>query len=130
MVGTNNVEKVYYGKQQLESAQQDISSLFNYLKNRFGSADFCIVNILPRSVKGKNDVIRFLNLHIKKYCEENGDMQYVDTEERLYLFTDNVGRRRQNYFQRPNSFTRDNVHLNRMGIKRLGGHLKYVAHKL
>ena len=128
MVGTNNVEKVYQGDQDLEDVQRDVVYLLDFIKHRFTIADVLVVNVLPRSVKGKNDVVKCLNIIIEDVCKEDPRLTYIDTEEKDHIFTDNFGLRRHNYFIYPSRSIPDNVHLNSDGVIRLGRHLKFITH--
>ena len=131
MTGTNNVEKVYFGKNgrhALHNAQHDIDSLLYYIKTHFYSAKLFVVNILPREAKGKNDIIRNINLFIEKLCNQDQHMTFIDTEDGVHLFKDGFGRRRQNFFVAPTRAITDNVHMNMQGVVRLGKHLKFIAH--
>lgn len=127
--GSNNIDSIYYGSRKLNDAIQDISTLLSYIKNTFPHSSVHVINILPRVVKGRNDVINEINLHIKKHCDDDERMYYIDTETEHHLFSklefrQNV--RKIDYF----NSGYDNVHLNNHGIIRLGRHLKYLAHKL
>lgn len=127
LTGTNNIESIYYGSRKLADAKRDISDLLQFLKKHFPLASVNVINILPRTAKAKNDIIGELNSHIKKMCEKDHSMSYVDTETENNLFRDKFGVRRENFFVQSERFP-DNVHMNTPGIVRLGRHLKHLAH--
>ena len=127
LTGTNNIESIYYGSRKLADAKRDISDLLQFLKKHFPLASVNVINILPRTAKAKNDIIGELNSHIKKMCEKDHSMSYVDTETENNLFRDKFGVRRENFFVQSEKFP-DNVHMNTPGIVRLGRHLKHLAH--
>ena len=128
LTGSNNIDSIYYGSRNLTDAIQDISTLLDYIKNSFPNSSVQVINILPRDVKGRNDIINEINLRIKQLCDIDESMNFIDTETEHHLFSNIVFRqkvRKTDFF----NFGDDNVHLNNHGIIRLGRHLKYLAHK-
>ncbi|KAL5264234.1 hypothetical protein ACHWQZ_G005353 [Mnemiopsis leidyi] len=125
MCGTNNVDSVYYGSQSLSEAVGDITKVIRYLKTVFPSSMVNFVNILPRYKLGRNDVVREINLNVKKFCLE----QMINVMETEHLFNFKNGLRRNEFFAPPSAHISDNCHLNRSGVTKLGRHLKYWAHK-
>ena len=85
-----------------------------------------LINILPRFSCVRNSVINYLNMFINDLCYRNPYyMNYVNTEASRNLFSNKEGYRKDEYFNQRGT---DNVHLNILGIVRLGKHLKYLAH--
>ena len=84
-----------------------------------------VINILPRVSRIRNSVINDLNMFINDWCHRNFYMTNINTEASRSLFSNNEGYRKNGYFNHRGT---DNVHLNRLGIIRLGKHLKYIAH--
>ena len=129
LTGTNNVDKIYEGSRKLDDAKRDIAKLLKFLTDHFTVATVSVVNILPRVVKGRKDVIEALNNYIEHICSVNCQLNYIDTETEIKLFTTAEARRVPAYFalnDRRNDF--DNVHLSRSGVSRLARHLKYLSH--
>ena len=52
-------------------------------------------------------------------------MEYINTEAGRSLFSTNTGYRKGQFFS---TKYEDDVHLNDLGVSRLGKHLKYIAH--
>ena len=126
MTGTNNVNSVYFGSRSLKEAGNDINNLMHYLKSIFPAAVIHIINILPRSSKGRNDVVKELNLLIKEICDNDEHLDFMETS---HLFNYKNGQRKQFFFVPPSSKITDNCHLNRTGVQRLAKFLKYWAHQ-
>ena len=124
LTGSNNIEGIYKGNKSLQSGKIAITNLTSFLHGHFTKATVNVLNILPRKIKGRNDVINELNLHIKLNCKNQPRIEYIDTETD-YVFNDRLGQRKEMFFK----WGSDNVHLNDIGIIRLGRHLKYLSHK-
>ena len=127
--GTNNIDSIYYGSKHLCTAKEDLSNLVDYIMNMFPYSTLNIINILPRAIKGRNDVIHELNLHLKELSEKSDSICYVDTESDFNLFSTNSGRRHQQYFCKGTQQHPDNCHLSKPGIVRFARHLKHLAHR-
>ena len=126
MTGTNNVNSIYFGSRSLKEAEDDIRKLLSYVKSVFSSATIHVLNILPRSSLGRNDVVAELNMLIKKLCDSEAQLDFMDTH---HLFNYRDGQRKPFYFVRPSSKIADNCHLNSNGVIRLAKFLKYWEHK-
>ena len=124
MCGTNNVNSIYYGSASLEGSFNQITEVLQYLQSVFPAVDVNVVNILPRTTPGKNDVVRELNSLLKDYCQVK-KMKFMETK---HLFNTANGKRRNQYFVRPSGKIVDNCHLNEIGVSRLGKFLKYWTH--
>ena len=124
MCGTNNVNSIYYGSGSLEESFNQITEVLQYLHSVFPAVDINVVNILPRTTPGKNDVVRELNSLLKNYCQVK-KMKFMETK---HLFNTANGKRRNQYFVRPSGKIVDNCHLNEIGVSRLGKFLKYWTH--
>ena len=126
MSGTNNVDGVYFGHTELASAKHDLTELINYLTHRFPMAKLKVINILPRKTRGRNDIIRDLNCHLKLIAQKYG-AEYVDSESEFKLFSFGM-KRHEKYFMPASDRYPDNCHLNNIGLVRFSKHLKFVAH--
>ena len=127
MTGTNNVNSIYFGSKSLKNAAGDISNLLNYLKSVYPNATINVINILPRSMKGRNDIVGELNKLIKDMCDKELCFNYMSTQH-LFNYS-RSGFRKEFYFDRPSAKISDNCHLNTSGVIRLAKFLKYWAHK-
>ena len=85
-----------------------------------------VLNILPRVVKGRNDIITDLNKHIESFCRSNDLVNFMNTES---LFCSRYGKRKNQYFVPASRKIADTCHLNRDGVERLGKYLKYWTHR-
>ena len=65
-----------------------------------------------------------MNAEIRAMCQKHG-MIFVDTEAENFLFINDNGERKNEYFMKGH----DNVHLNMKGVARLAKHLKYISHR-
>lgn len=130
LTGTNNVDSIYFGDPtiSLNSTEADISGLIGYLQDVFPSAKLNIVNILPRKAKGRMDIINLLNNHIRAFCTQSANLQYIDTYSNN-MFAHRDGNQRKEFFKLGGKFGNDDCHLNAQGVVRLGKHLKFVAHQ-
>ena len=100
--------------------------MFDFLASHFPLAEINILNILPRSCPGRNDVIHELNITIKDMCTSDPCFSYIDV---ACLFIDGKGNRIPSYFGVGEEFNDyDNVHLSTKGMSRLSKHLKHAAH--
>ena len=127
MCGTNNVDSIYFGRSSLHNAFQGLQELLEYLKMKFKNIPITILNILPRSTLGRNDIVNELNKYLEAFCHKNLHFNYLDTKS-LFSFRD--GTRINRYFVPPNNKVRDNCHLNSTGVARLGKFIKYWSHNL
>ena len=84
-------------------------------------------SILLRSTMGRNDVVNELNKYLQEYCCRNPQFNYLDAN---MLFKLRDGSRINRYFVPPTSRIRDNCHLNREGVSRLGKFIKYWTHNI
>ena len=124
LTGSNNIDPIYYGTASLQVAKHDILLLIRYLKHHFPHTKIYVLNILPREIKGRNDIVSTINTFIQSVCDQSAQLQYVDTFNNN-LFTTHYGIRKSHFFK-PGP---DNVHLNIDGIIRLAKHLKFIAHQ-
>lgn len=140
LCGTNNVDRILnipfpscsssvrdtinINESMLNSSFQEIDQLHQFLSNWNPNANLNFVNILPRVSLARNQVINRLNAHLSSRSINNPNTNFINTESTRHLFCSD-GYRKNFYFSNKGS---DNVHLNRMGILRLGKHLKYSAH--
>ena len=126
MTGTNNVDCILndHNNTEFQKAIGDIKQLTEFLHQWASSATVNIINILPRTSHARNEVINHLNCFIYDLCERSSYMKFSDTESNRYLFSTNFGFRKNNYFKHG----KDNVHLNSLGVMKLGKYLKYHAH--
>ena len=119
LCGTNDVQKIYCGK-NLHDSYQSLDKIFLYLYNTFYKATINIINLFSRDFKGCNDIIKELNGHILNLSDTYIRMKFIDTQDN-FMFSDRTGHRRKEFFH-------DEVHLNNNGIVRLCKHLKYISH--
>ena len=124
MCGTNNVNSIYYGSATLGESFDQLTKVLQYLQRMFPDAAVNVVNILPRTTPGKNDVVRELNSLLKNYCQAK-KMKFMETK---HLFNTASGARRNQYFVKPSDKIVDNCHLNQIGVSRLGKFLKFWTH--
>ena len=89
------------------------------------SATVNLINILPRESWVRNRVINDLNDFLNTLSRKCPYINKIDTELKRSLFSTSNGYRKSMYF---NSNGEDNVHLNYLGIERLGKHLKFLLH--
>lgn len=124
LTGTNYVDSVAQGSVPLSSALDGVDFLCSKLWSIFNNAQLYLINLLPRNNIKKNRIIDEINNFIKSLCNRHG-LVYIDTEKKNSLFFNvKVGRRKAMFFKKGH----DNVHLNEAGVRRLGKHLKYIAH--
>ena len=127
MCGTNNVDSIYLGRSSLQSAFKGLTELLEYLRMKFHNIPINILNILPRSTLGRNDVVNELNKYLQDFCHMNSQFNYLDTNS-LFSFRD--GSRINRYFVPPNNRFKDNCHLNSTGVARLGKFIKFWSHNI
>ena len=129
LTGSNNVDPICNNKQSMRDACSSVSQTINYVKDLFPSALLNVISILPRVNENRKNVIGQLNSHIKNLVlkDNSGRLCYIDTYE-FKLFTEPNGLRRSSLFKSNYNSDTDNVHLNDFGIRKLGGHLKYLSH--
>ena len=126
MTGTNNVNSVYFGSKSLDEAAGDIDKLLSYLKSVYPTTPIHVINILPRSTKGRNDVVKELNKLIESICHNDPRVDFMQTQ---HLFNYRNGLRKEFYFVKSSAKIYDNCHLNASGVIRLAKFLKYWVHK-
>jgi hypothetical protein len=124
LTGTNYVDSIAANALDIKVAFGGIELLANRLWSTFANAQLYVTNILPRADVIKNNVVTDLNKSILKMCRTHG-LFYIDTEVENRLFTDTENNRKEKFFSKGY----DNVHLNRIGVTRLGKHLKFIAHR-
>ena len=129
LTGTNNVDAICNSRQSLRDACSSVSQTISYVQSLFGTATLNIINILPRVYENRKEVISQLNSHIKSLVvkDASGRLNFVDTQT-YRLFSLFNGTRKSDLFKKVNNNDNDNVHLNTLGVTKLGRHLKYLAH--
>ena len=127
MCGTNNVDSIYFGHSSLQSGIKGLTELLEFLRMKFKNIPINVLNILPRSTMGRNDVVNELNKHLQDFCHKNLHFNFLETSS-LFSFRD--GSRINRYFVPPTNRIRDNCHLNSIGVARLGKYIKYWSHNL
>ena len=141
LTGTNNVDRILIVPRSLQNsiidnkftidnyqfnnATADISKLTFFLHEWAKSATVNLINILPRESWVRNRVINDLNDFLNTLSRKCPYINKIDTELNRNLFSTSNGYRKSMYF---NSNGEDNVHLNYLGIERLGKHLKFLLH--
>ena len=104
----------------------DILNLSQFLHEWAALAKINIINILPRESWVRNTAINELNKYIFDLSGRYSYINMVRTEFDSRLFSFRDGYRKKTYFK---STGLDNVHLNQLGVIRLGKYLKYLVHK-
>lgn len=129
LTGSNNIDNIYYNRNggSLESAVADIRDFLNFLQSSCNAAEINVLNILPRKIKGRCDIINIINSELQSLCKTSTRLTYIDTVENN-MFSHRDGRRREEFFNPYGRFGEDDVHLNPIGVVRLGRFLKYIAH--
>ena len=112
LCGTNNVDQIlgvhkenytgfitnhYPSNRLLNEAQQDITSLIEYLHQWAQLASINILNILPRVSACRNLVINQLNQFIAHLSDTRPYVQMVRTEAHRNLFSFKSGDRKNNF---------------------------------
>ena len=131
LTGSNNIDNIYFDRNggSLHDTINDIGQFIQYLKTNIPTAEINVLNILPRKMKGKCDIINIINSDIKSLCNSSDRLRYIDTVDN-YMFTHRDGKRREEFFNSTGRFGDDDVHLNRVGVLRLAKFLKYLVHNL
>ena len=122
LTGTNYVDAIHDNHIPFNEATHYINELTYFLWSTFKNAKVSVLNILPRGNYQKNAIVEALNVEIGNMCLRHG-LYYIDTEA-SNLFINQDGMRKAEFFAKGY----DNVHLNKLGIIRLGKLLKYLAH--
>ena len=110
---------------KLQRAMNDMEQLLDYLHHTFKSANLKVINVLPRASRLRNEVINKINSYLKLLSNIRQYVTFINTESYFDLFSSKNGFRKNDFFR---AVGIDNVHLSRMGVTRLGKHLKYLAH--
>ena len=100
---------------------------FSFLHAALPEASINVVNILPRRTRGCCDVVNAINTNIELLCKRLERLHYIDTFANN-MFSNKDGSRRNEFFKPGRYFGDDDVHLNSLGIVRLGKYLKFLAH--
>ena len=136
LTGSNNVDNVCFNRQSTRDAYSSLSQTISYVQSLFGSAILNVINILPRVTENRKRVtenrkrvIGLLNSHIRNLVgkDKSGRLNLVDTY-RYKMFNFSDGTRKADLFRKTHINDKDNVHLNNLGVVKLGKHLKYLAH--
>ena len=103
----------------LEKASSDIRNLIKFVSDSLPEANINVLNILPRKLKGRCDIINAINNNLKSLCDKIGVLNFIDTFNN-YMFSHRNGRRKEVYFNQRGRFGTDDAHLNHAGVIRLG----------
>ena len=142
LCGTNDVDKILgvnraqqqdfittrdcsVNDNKLNCTKNDITNLINFLHEWVDSATINVINILPRFSKVRNIVINQLNEYLLELGEKNEFVNNIRFDLDRFLFSTKEGYRKSEHFLPSGT---DNVHLNDLGIVKLGAHLKFWAH--
>ena len=121
-----NVTSENYDDNRLNQSMNDIKQLIEYLHLWNSCTKINVLNLLPRNSIVRNTVINRLNQGIFNVCSQlKNYANFINTEFNVNLFSNSDGHRKCYFFKHNGS---DNVHLNILGIVRLGRHLKYLSH--
>ena len=124
LTGTNNIDAIYAGTEAITEANISMSELLYKIWMTFDNAKINVINVLPREHRGKNEIVKQVNIHLYGECKTHG-LNFIDTETGAEpMFTESNGSRNNTLFS--NGF--DNVHLNSWGYSRIARYLKYLAH--
>ena len=110
---------------KFERSTNDIQNLVDFIHSWSNGASVNILNLLPRGSVHRNNVINKINHFLRNICLQMNYLNFIDTEYKLYLFSDSNGYRKSLYFKQIGT---DNVHLNGSGVLRFGKHIKYLLH--
>ena len=110
---------------KFERSINDIHNLVDFIHSWSNGASVNILNLLPRCSVHRNNVINKINHFLRNICSQLNYLNFIDTEYKLYLFSDSNGYRKSLYFKQIGT---DNVHLNGSGVLRFGKHIKYLLH--
>ena len=141
MCGTNDVDNILHADKNMHTninidfknfdihefnkTTNDIKCLVDFIHRWSSNVKINLINILPRASRHRNNVINNINQYIRNICFHNNYLNFIDTEYKIYLFSNSDGYRKSIYFK---PIGTDNVHLNKSGIIRFGKHLKYLLH--
>ena len=129
LTGTNDVDQICTKKKSITNGCFSIGETIKYVRNLFPLAIISVINILPRVLQNRQNVIHQLNEYLKQFCEEmDNTLNFIDTYA-TGLLTLPTGTRKCELFKFMYRNDTDNVHLNNYGIAKLGGYLKYLAHQ-
>ena len=129
LTGSNNIDDIYFDRNggSLDQACSDIKDLIKFLNLTLPEATINVLNILPRKLKGRCDIINIINSNIESLCNSIGNLRFIDTFFNK-MFSHRDGSRKEYYFNQFGRFGTDDVHLNAVGVVRLAKYLKYLAH--
>ena len=128
LTGSNNIDTIQNNNSSIRIAVNDIIKLLQFVRTTFPNAVVNVLNILPRQSRGRWQIIKSINHEIKQFCEQAEKFTFIDTYYN-FMFSNHDGSRRNNFFMSPGNYGPDNVHLNAVGVVRLGKHLKFLAHQ-
>ena len=130
LTGSNNIDNIYLNRNNISSDKSfaDIRRLLEFLKSSLPFAIINVLNILPRKSVDRCNIINNLNTNIELFCKKQGRLNYINTYSN-FMFSNSDGSRRNSFFMPGGYHGSDNVHLNAMGVVRLGRHLKFLAHQ-
>lgn len=128
LTGSNNIDGIHRRDSSIEHSLSDILNLLRFLSSSCPNAKVNVLNILPRKFYERNQIINSLNSEIRKFCDQSEKFCFIDTYNN-YMFSNHDGTRRNKFFMPPGHFGPDNVHLNGVGVVRLGKHLKFLSHQ-
>ena len=128
LTGSNNIDGIDYDKHgcSLKGSKEDISKIILFVRKSFPNAIINIINILPRRIRARNDIINNLNKHIENLTANYSRLSYLDTYNN-FMFWHSGGSRREEFFNQNRKYE-DDVHLNYKGVARLGGFIKFHMH--
>ena len=120
-----NVDFKNFDIHKFNNTTNDVKCLVDFIHEWSSNVKINLINILPRASRHRNNVINNINQYIRNICLNNNYLNFIDTEYKLYLFSNSDGYRKSIYFK---PIGTDNVHLNKSGVVRFGKHLKYLLH--
>ena len=120
-----NVDFKNFDIHRFDNTTNDVECLVDFIHGWSSKAKINLINVLPRASRHRNNVINNINQYIRNICLRNNYLNFIDTEFKLYLFSNSDGYRKSIYFK---PIGTDNVHLNKSGVVRFGKHLKYLLH--
>ena len=113
------------GAHQFNKTTHDITKLTLFLHEWALPATINLINILPRVSRVCNVLINELNKFLSHLGDQYQYINKVNTELNRSLYSKGNVYRKGIYF---NIKGTDNVHLNNLGVERLGKHLKHLSH--
>ena len=128
LTGSNDIDNIHRNNLPIGNSISDITELIRFLGSSCPNANINVLNILPRQSYTRCQIINAINSEIKNFCDQSEQFTFIDTYEN-FMFSNHDGSRRNKFFMPPGRFGPDNVHLNAVGVVRLGKHLKYLAHQ-